>query len=210
MEPFDLLCERVKARLAQSRHRATIDTAVNQAAVALILRRNLGAAELLVIKRAVRVNDHWSGHLGLPGGRWQPDDPDLLATARRETEEEVGIDLSSGGQVLGQLETLKPRNPLIPQVEVTPFVFCAPPHIHIVSEGEVSELLRLNHEVAAAFWLPVEYLRSAGLSDSVAYLFNGEEQRWPAYPSAHGPIWGLTERMLTSFLMESGESGESA
>ena len=59
MEPFELLCERVKARLALSRDRAAIDSAVKQAAVALILRGNLGAAEVLLIKRAVRVGDHW-------------------------------------------------------------------------------------------------------------------------------------------------------
>jgi hypothetical protein len=28
----------------------------------------------------------------------------------------------------------------------------------------------------------------------------GAEREWPAYPSAHGPIWGLTERILTEFL----------
>src|SRR5262249_36615170 len=131
---------------------------------------------------------------------WQLPDANLLDTAIRETGEEVGIDLLAGAQVLGQLDTLKPRNPRIPQVDVTPFIFTAPAGFHITSEGEQAQPLRFNHEVAAAFWVPINYLKSQGLSDVFRYTIEGEERSWPAYPSEHGPIWGLTERMLTNFL----------
>jgi hypothetical protein len=30
--------------------------------------------------------------------------------------------------------------------------------------------------------------------------FAGVEREWPAYPSEHGVIWGITERILTEFL----------
>ena len=30
--------------------------------------------------------------------------------------------------------------------------------------------------------------------------FAGVEREWPAYPSEHGMIWGITERILTEFL----------
>ena len=73
---------------------------LRRAAVALVLRRNLSEAEMLVIKRSVSERDHWSGHLALPGGRVEEGDASLLAAAVRETFEEVGIDLEAGGEVL--------------------------------------------------------------------------------------------------------------
>jgi 8-oxo-dGTP pyrophosphatase MutT (NUDIX family) len=153
-----------------------------------------------MIKRALRENDHWSGHLALPGGRWQGEDRSLLRTAMRETYEEIGMDLSEGGELLGQLDTLRPRNPLIPKVDVTPFVFTAPAAFHSINRDVQAQPLSLNHEVAAAFWVSVSYLKSQGLSDAFRWIIEGEERSWPAYPSEHGPIWGLTERMLTNFL----------
>src|SRR5829696_8692147 len=69
---------------------------LRRAAVALVLRRNLSEAEMLVIKRSVSERDHWSGHLALPGGRVEEGDASLLAAAVRETLEEVGVDLEAG------------------------------------------------------------------------------------------------------------------
>ena len=52
-----------------------------------------GDAEVLFIKRTSRTRDPWSGDIALPGGRRDPEDIDDLATAIRETREEVGLDL---------------------------------------------------------------------------------------------------------------------
>src|SRR6185503_9814674 len=122
MMSFDLLCERLKSRLMDANQIQPLDMDARQAAVALILREYKGAAEILMIKRAISPSDHWSGNLALPGGRWQAQDSNLLATAMRETAEEVGVVLSAGGQTLGRLETIKTRNPLVPEIDVTPFV----------------------------------------------------------------------------------------
>jgi 8-oxo-dGTP pyrophosphatase MutT (NUDIX family) len=172
----------------------------SEAAVALILREHAGAGELLIIKRAEREGDHWSGNLALPGGRRQLEDKDLLATAVRETREEVGIDLLEGGSVLGRLETITTRNPLIPRVQVTPFVAIAPREFHALSVEEGAAPLQLNDEVAAAFWVPVHLLVERGRSEVFRLVFAGQERTWPAYPTEHGPIWGMTEGMLTEFL----------
>ncbi len=197
---FESLCKQIKSKLVIGNPMHSDSLGAQQAAVALILRQHLEAVELLMIKRAVRAGDHWSGHLALPGGRWQLPDANLLETAMRETYEEVGIILADGAQVLGQLDTLKPRNPLVPQIDITPFIFTAPAGFHFFKQDESSQSLKLNQEVAAAFWVPVDYLKAQGLSDAFLLTIQGTERRFPAYPSEHGPIWGLTERILTNFL----------
>src|SRR5262249_61528888 len=97
-------------RLAPPRRIPIERDRVPQAAVSLILSEAQGSAQALIIKRAERPGDHWSGHLALPGGRAQDEDADLIATAARETYEEVGIDLLEGGEFIGRLEILTPTN----------------------------------------------------------------------------------------------------
>jgi 8-oxo-dGTP pyrophosphatase MutT (NUDIX family) len=209
MNDFSDFLTELKSRLApagdfDARADAS-DGTLMQAAVALVLRRRLSEAELLIIKRSESERDHWSGHLALPGGRAEPEDLNLSATAIRETFEEVGIRLDAGGEVIGRLATVTPQSTLAPRVAVTPFVAVAPAGYHVGEEGEASNGLTLSSEVAAAFWIPVSELKSEGRSGVFRMIFAGVEREWPAYPSAHGPIWGLTERILTEFLSLTGE-----
>lgn len=198
---FETIRRRLAARLERGRCSEASAVGLRQAAVALVLRENAGRAELLIIKRAERERDHWSGHLALPGGRRDPEDRDLAATALRETHEEVGLLIEEGGEMLGRLEPVRPQSPLAPQIEVWPFVATAPHAYHLPAGGPPPRELVLNHEVAAAFWLPVSVLRERGRSEVFRMVFDGKRLKWPAYPSEHGPIWGITERILTDFLM---------
>ncbi|MBV9928278.1 MAG: CoA pyrophosphatase [Acidobacteria bacterium] len=178
---------------------ARADAGLRLAAVALVLREGTEGPELLVIKRSEAEHDHWSGHLALPGGRVEPEDESLLATAARETSEEVGLDPRAGGEAIARLGTVRPQSPLAPRVSVTPFVFVAPPEFHATWEGGPGELT-LSEEVAATFWFPVDELKRGGRSAVFRMVFAGVEREWPAYPSQHGLIWGITERILTEFL----------
>jgi 8-oxo-dGTP pyrophosphatase MutT (NUDIX family) len=168
-----------------------------QAAVALVLRCGAEGPEVLVIKRSEAERDHWSGHLALPGGRAEAEDENLRATAVRETLEEVGLDLRAGGEVLGRLGAVNPRSPLVPRISVTPFLAIAPREYHA---GGAPKRLVLSDEVAAAFWIPVDELKRGGRSAVFRMAFAGVEREWPGYPSEHGVIWGITERILTEFL----------
>jgi 8-oxo-dGTP pyrophosphatase MutT (NUDIX family) len=173
---------------------------LRQAAVALVLRGGQEGPEMLVIKRSEAERDHWSGHLALPGGRAEAEDENLLATAVRETLEEVGLDLGAGGEVLGRLGTVTPRSPLVPPISVTPFVAVAPREYHAGNAGGAPKQLVLSGEVAAAFWIPADELKRGGRSAVFRMAFAGVEREWPGYPSEHGVIWGITERILTEFL----------
>jgi 8-oxo-dGTP pyrophosphatase MutT (NUDIX family) len=207
MNEFDDVIERLKRRLSDSRNGVPVvdQEGPSQAAVALVLRENRGAAEMLIIKRATRHGDHWSGNLALPGGRWETQDKNLLETAVRETREEVGIDLDKGGTILGSLESITTRNPMIPRVQVVPFVAVAPLGFHITEELLPSESMVLSDEVATAFWVPLQFLVERGTSETFSLTYKGEKREWPAYPTEHGVIWGMTEGMLTEFFERLGE-----
>ena len=175
------------------------DASLRRAAVALVLRAGLEGPEMLVIKRSEAEHDHWSGHMALPGGRVEPEDESLLATAARETFEEVGLDLRAGGEAVARLTTIRPSSPYAPRVSVTPFVFVAPLEYHAAGAAGPKGL-ELSEEVAVAVWVPVDELKRGGRSAVFRMAFAGVEREWPAYPSQHGLIWGITERILTEFL----------
>src|SRR5207245_3195010 len=104
-------------------------------------------AEVRLCGRAGRAGDRWSGQVALPGGRREPRDRDLLATAIRETREETGIDLRRG-EPLAVLDDLAPVTAVLPPVVVRPFVFAL----------SRRPALRPNDEVQHAFWVPLDRL----------------------------------------------------
>jgi 8-oxo-dGTP pyrophosphatase MutT (NUDIX family) len=117
------------------------------AAVAGVLREGERGAELLLIERVKRDGDPWSGQMALPGGRVQPGDPTPLHTAIRETHEETGVELWAA-PVLGRLDEQAPSSSG-GAFRVAGYVFAV---------DDRSPLLRPNHEVADALWLPLEAL----------------------------------------------------
>ena len=77
--PFDVIKTRLRAQTPQRVHRPE----AREAAVALILAPGAGdELELLLIERAKRSGDPWSGQMALPGGRREESDDSLLDTVR--------------------------------------------------------------------------------------------------------------------------------
>lgn len=159
------------------------------AAVAVILLERPAGLEALFIKRAARIGDPWSGQVAFPGGRHDPADADLLATAIRETREETGIELATVER-LGVLDDLYPRTPTLPPVLVRPFVFALPERRPLSASAEVER----------AFWVPLARLEMPGVRREVKLQIRGVERVFPAYDLGEDLIWGMTERILTPFL----------
>ncbi len=160
------------------------------AAVAVILHDCDDGLETLFIHRAVRAGDTWSGQIAFPGGRREPTDTDLLATAIRETREEIGVDLSAAER-LGVLDDLYPRTPVLPPVVVRPFVFALTQRPTIT----------LNPEVQDAFWVPFRAFQAPGVLGGITVDHPGIPPRvLPAYTIGKHTIWGMSERILTPLI----------
>jgi 8-oxo-dGTP pyrophosphatase MutT (NUDIX family) len=161
-----------------------------RAAVAAVLREGPGGAEVLLIRRAEREGDPWSGHMAFPGGRSSEQDRDLHATAVRETREEVGIDLDASGAVLGRLPDLHAvarakRTGLV----ISPFVFALKHEVTLRYEAR---------EVAEALWTPIAPLSRGERAGTIAYEREGAHIDLPCWNVEGHVVWGLTHRMLTS------------
>jgi 8-oxo-dGTP pyrophosphatase MutT (NUDIX family) len=142
--------------------------------------------EVLLIQRADREGDPWSGQVALPGGRRQSEDATLQDTAVRETMEETGLDLAAHGIVLGTLDELRPRTPVLPPIIVTPFVAVAPPDLP----------LRISDELADAFWTPWSTFADPAHIDESSVTVRGASWKVASYLVGERIVWGMTERML--------------
>jgi 8-oxo-dGTP pyrophosphatase MutT (NUDIX family) len=110
--------EVVRRRLARAPRQVDATPLIRWAAVAIVIVPEPDA--LLVVRRAERAGDPWSGQMALPGGR-RAEGEDLLFTALRETEEEVGLVVPPEA-LLGVLDDVAPLTPMLPPIAVRPFV----------------------------------------------------------------------------------------
>jgi 8-oxo-dGTP pyrophosphatase MutT (NUDIX family) len=194
----DVLHHREITRLAEllgARDASTVEPEPGEqplhAAVALVLRPgDAGGLELLLIKRADYEGDPWSGHVALPGGRREPDDLSLERTAVRETWEETAIDIARDGAIIGALDEVSPRTPTVRRVIVRPYVAAVAADVVVVE----------SPEVAAAFWVPLTALRETAAWITAEVVAHGQSLSVPAFTHGEYVVWGLTERILRSFL----------
>ena len=181
----------MSALAARARVEELEEEGLRWAAVALVLRgATIGVAELLFIRRAERVGDPWSGHVAFPGGRRDAGDVTLEETARRESMEELGLELGVDARLIGVLDDLRPRSAVLPSIAVRPFVY--------VLEREV--VLVPNVEVHSAFWVSVPELLDPARATEHVFDRGGARLRFPAYRFGDDVVWGMTERIVTQLI----------
>lgn len=153
------------------------------AAVAVVL----AGYDVLLMKRTERASDPWSGHVSLPGGRFEPEDGDLVTTAMREAREELHLELARG-HLLGSLPSLHPMNAGPRGMEVTPFVFSVPERPQV----------RTSDEAQAVFWLPLREVMAGRLD--ATYRHPQSSLVFPSWEFGGYTVWGLTMRVLRDLL----------
>jgi 8-oxo-dGTP pyrophosphatase MutT (NUDIX family) len=187
---FWVLSEALASYAGDANDPLVLDGGYLQASVALVLRAS-DPLELLLIKRATSERDPWSGHMALPGGRRDGSDANLLATARRETLEETGVDLARDGRPLGRLEVVAPSSPRLPKLTVSPFVFGVPAQV----DARVA-----SREVERVCWVSLADLRAPTARAEVEIPLPGGVRSFPSFQVGGEHVWGLTYRILERFL----------
>ncbi len=186
------LLQIIEARLGDHNPRKKrLRRLMKRSAVAMILQMRNGKLHILMIKRAEREGDPWSGHMAFPGGRMDKTDINGFAVATRETAEEVGLTLGPQDQCIGRLSDLnaKPHWGTL-GMAVSPFVFRL--------DREV--IFQANYEVAEVIWVPLDFLVDAGNREEMTLTYKGAKIAVPCYRYQGRCIWGLSLMMLDELL----------
>jgi 8-oxo-dGTP pyrophosphatase MutT (NUDIX family) len=139
---------------------------------------------LVFTRRTDLVRDH-KGEISFPGGVRHREDPDLLATALRETEEELGIP----GDRFEVLGALAPTHTVVTGYVIVPFVgLLAERPAMSPSPIEIEEVLELE----------VDRLLEEEREEGVDH--RGSFQTWFAYTVEEATVWGATGRIVHGFL----------
>ncbi|KAF4613683.1 hypothetical protein D9613_007856 [Agrocybe pediades] len=185
------------------------DTKLKIAAVLVLLYEDKGQLRVLLTTRSKQLRTH-AGQTALPGGKWDPTDSDLIATAFREANEEVALPRDCPHIfTLGLLEPAISLHKIL----VTPVVaFLSEPRI-------LSSLKAAEGEVAHIFSHPLEAILDPELSkaeplvpigsddwpyqtetyntsDNVVEMLGNSTYRMHRFRTSASPIKGLTSDIL--------------
>lgn len=182
--PSDLVNEAL-ARVDEALLAAWFKQPLRPAAVLVPLRVREGSMHVLLTERTHSVRDH-PGQVAFPGGMVEPGDRDLVATALREADEEIGMHASQV-EVIGYL---------LPQAVITGYAV-----LPVVGFYSADFEPRLDpREVAGVFEVPLSYLQDSTNLVRVDRMRNGMKLATYEYHFEGHRIWGATALMLRLFL----------
>lgn len=161
---------------------------LKRAAVAALLRDSSQGAQVLVVERAHRPGDPWSGDMALPGGRIEAtDEASASRAACRETAEEIGVEIDRS-MGLGRLSDRLSldhgrRRPMV----ISPFVYRWP----------AGATIQPNAEIADWQWLSLAWLDEPANRGRLIWRVRGFARPMPCHDCGDGRrLWGLTLAML--------------
>lgn len=150
-----------------------------------VLERREAGLSVLLTRRSAELKHH-AGQVSFPGGRMEPGDVDIAATALRETHEEVGI-AAEFVSIIGYLAPM----PTITGYAVTPVVGLV---------DEAAEIVCDRTEVECTFEVPLVFLLDPANRRSVARELHGRSIPMVEFHYGGERIWGATAFIITQFL----------
>ncbi len=142
---------------------------------------------VLLTVRSEHVEFH-KGQISFPGGAHDPGDADLVATALRESEEEIGL-MRHHVDIWGQLDDI-----------VTISDFIVSPYVGVVTEPAPYPFTPSEIEVAELIAVPLPHLHGPDGLNTEPTTWRDMPVRTPSYSFGEHLIWGATARMLQEFL----------
>ena len=145
-----------------------------------IVERNNGL-KVILTKRSNNLKQH-PGQVSFPGGKSEKTDKSLVATALRETREEIGIN-NKNVEILGQLS----KHVTITGFKITPF-------IGKIRTGFSTKIQ--TSEVSEIFEVPLSYLSNPKNFRVESVKWKGKKRFFYSIPYGPYYIWGATARIL--------------
>ncbi|MEX0283818.1 MAG: CoA pyrophosphatase [Paracoccaceae bacterium] len=157
------------------------DRKLRPAGVLIAIRTDLAEPQVILTKRSSSLKHH-PGQIAFPGGKQDDTDTDVVQTALREAQEEVGLNPDQV-DVLGQM----PTHETVTGFQVSPVLGLVSGAFDPVPEpGEVAEV----------FSAPLSFLMETA-NFSVEYRrWRGMRRHYYVVPFGPYYIWGATARML--------------
>jgi 8-oxo-dGTP pyrophosphatase MutT (NUDIX family) len=160
------------------------------AAVLIGLREGVQPRMVLTVR-----TDHLHAHAGqvaFPGGRSEPDDGDAIATALRESEEEIGLErgLVTPLGYLDRFETISG--------------FCITPVVARIAAD--AQLYPAPDEVAEVFEVPLAFFMEPANLRRYTMEFRGHQRSMVEFMHGGHRIWGATAAILLNLLQRMGRA----
>ena len=154
---------------------------LHPAAVLIALQDGPAGPSVLLTKRSSRLANH-PGQIALPGGKPEPGDSGLAASALREAHEEIGLD-PANVDLLGQLAA----HETVTGFHVTPVLGrVRAPFTPVPEIGEVDEV----------FTVPLAHLADLSRYRTERRRWLGQWRAYDVVPYGPYYIWGATARIL--------------
>jgi 8-oxo-dGTP pyrophosphatase MutT (NUDIX family) len=151
------------------------------ASVMLIIHFTMGDPRILLIKRTKLVKNH-AGEISFPGGNFTPMDVNMLQTAIREIEEELGLKINKE-QVIGSLNA---ERTLTSRYIIYPFVTLL---------EKIPKIVVTNYEVEKIIDAPLISLLKSRESD-IKHQQEYSISQLPKFTYNNEVVWGATARIL--------------
>jgi 8-oxo-dGTP pyrophosphatase MutT (NUDIX family) len=181
----DVTLDLIRNTLASRQQLTAAADGLMPAAVMLLLYPKDGELCVLLNKRSMEV-EHHKGEMSFPGGARDPEDTDFEATARRETEEEMGI-ARNDITMLGRLDDNVTRSNFIVKVFVGTIPY---PYEFQPSSREIAEVVEI----------PMSVLRDPATIRWDSRLENGARISVRSYGYQQHLVYGATAKILDQFL----------
>jgi 8-oxo-dGTP pyrophosphatase MutT (NUDIX family) len=162
------------------------DTGRMRAAVLIPLHLRDGSQCVVLTKRTDLV-EHHKGEISLPGGAMDTADNDILTTALRETEEEIGVDRSHV-EILGSLDDI-----------VTISNFVVTPVVGVISQSPYPFTIHPD-EVAELIEIPLDHLTEPANLTEEPRERDGVQYLNYIYRYRRHEVWGATGRILHQYI----------
>jgi 8-oxo-dGTP pyrophosphatase MutT (NUDIX family) len=164
--------------------RERLDAPLKPAAVLVPIMERADGMTVLLTQRSADLRIH-AGQASFPGGRMEPHDPDVCATALRETHEEVGITPDSI-DIIGYLQPM----PTITGFAVTPVVGLVRDPVDLIID---------RTEVEYTFEIPLDFLLDEANDRLVEREWEGKRFRLREFHFDDERVWGATAYMILAF-----------